>query len=78
MKVKEDQALPRLKGLELALQSKGVGSSRYLLDIIKTLGQDLKIPVQRRRYAIRWNRLLAGRFFAALSEALEDVYATIW
>ena len=32
---------------------------------------------QRRRYAVRWNRLLADRFFAALSEALEDVYATI-
>jgi hypothetical protein len=32
---------------------------------------------QRRRYAVRWNRLLADRFFTALSEALEDVYATI-
>jgi hypothetical protein len=37
----------------------------------------LKIPVQR-RYAIRWNRLLADNFFASLSEALEGVYATIW
>ena len=46
-----------------------MGSSRYLLDILKTLGQDLNIPVQRRRYAIRWNRLLADRFFfAALSK----------
>ena len=34
-------------------------------------------PVQRRRYAVRWNRLLANRFFAALSEAFEDVYASI-
>ena len=32
---------------------------------------------QRRRYAVRWNRLLADRFFAVLSEALKDVYATI-
>ena len=40
--------------------------------------QDLNIPVQRWHYAIRWNRLLADRFFAALSEALEDVYVTIW
>ena len=35
------------------------------------------VPVQRRRYAVRWNRLFAERFFVALSEALEDVYATI-
>jgi hypothetical protein len=35
------------------------------------------VPVQRRRYAVRWNRLFADRFFVALSEALEDVYATI-
>ncbi len=27
------------------------------------------VPVQRRRYAVRWNRLLADRFFATLSEA---------
>jgi hypothetical protein len=27
--------------------------------------------------AVRWNQLLADRSFAALSEALEDVYATI-
>jgi hypothetical protein len=36
------------------------------------------LPVQRPRYAVRWNQFLADRFFAALSEALEDVYATIW
>ena len=34
-------------------------------------------PVQRRLYAVPCNRLLADRFFAALSEAIEDVYATI-
>ena len=34
-------------------------------------------PVQRRLYAVRCNRLLADRFFATLSEALEDVYAKI-
>ena len=51
-----------------------MGSSRYLLNILilKTLGQDLNIPVQR-QYAIRWNRLSTDRFFASLSEALEDV-----
>jgi hypothetical protein len=45
-------------------------------------GEDLRlkggnVPVQRRRYAARWNRLSADRFFAALSEDLENVYATI-
>ena len=35
------------------------------------------VSVQRRRYAVRWNRLLADRFFVALSEAFEDVYATV-
>jgi hypothetical protein len=28
-------------------------------------------PVQRQRYAVRCNRLLADRFFTALSEAIE-------
>jgi hypothetical protein len=30
------------------------------------------VPVQRRRYAVRWNRLLADRFFIALSYQVQD------
>ena len=36
------------------------------------------VLVQRRRYTVRWNQLLDDRFFVALSEALEGVYATFW
>jgi hypothetical protein len=30
------------------------------------------IPVQGRWYAVRWNRLLADRFFVALLEAIKE------
>jgi hypothetical protein len=60
------------------------GKKQEALGLFADLGENFGfgvpgdiVPVQRRRYAVRWNRVLADRFLAVLSEALEDVYASI-
>ena len=60
-------------GEVLVTRGKEVGSSRYLLDILKTLGQDLNIPVQRRDTPSAGTGCWLIVFFAALSEALENI-----
>ena len=81
----EDYKMDRMRAIRMGRPMKvhkcdgnGKVGRSFVKSMIRRDKETLNVPVQRRRYTVRWNRLLADRFFAALSEALEDVYSTIW